>query len=124
MPVGLKISADITPVPGVKLAVAQAGVKYANRDDVTLIEIADGADVAAVFTKNKFCAAPVIVAKEHLEHGTPKYLLVNTGNANAGTGGDGIRRAKGCCQALAELCDVNETQVLPFSTGVIGETLP
>ena len=124
MAVGLHIPSKIAPVPGVKLGVAQAGIKTNGRDDVTVFEISDNAEVAAVFTKNRFCAAPVIVAKKNIEQTKPKYLLINTGNANAGTGKDGINRAERTCKALASAAGVSESAVLPFSTGVIGETLP
>ncbi len=124
MAVGLKIASKITSVPGIKLAVAKAGIKYNNKNDVTLIAINAEAHCAAVFTQNKFCAAPVIVAKKHLSEAQPKYLLINTGNANAGTGDDGIARAEKSCHALAELTGVSANSVLPFSTGVIGMTLP
>jgi glutamate N-acetyltransferase/amino-acid N-acetyltransferase len=88
------------------------------------MEIADGANVAAMFTQNAFCAAPVSVAKRHLSQVTPRYLLINTGNANAGTGEQGVQDALTCCQTLAELALCGSQQVLPFSTGVIGEHLP
>ena len=83
-----------------------------------------GAVTAAVFTQNRFCAAPVTLARRHLEAATPRYLLINTGNANAGTGAPGLAAAEHCCQALAALAGVAPETVLPFSTGVIGETLP
>ncbi len=124
MAVGLTIATDISPVPGIRLATAQAGIKYAGRKDVTLIEIVENATCAAVFTQNRFCAAPVILAKRHVARTAPRYLLINTGNANAGTGEDGLARAEQCCQTLAELSGTEKTAVLPFSTGVIGETLP
>ena len=124
MAVGIEITRHVLPVAGVKLGVAQAGIKKPGRNDVTLIEIAESAQVAAVFTKNRFCAAPVVVAKKHLEKKIPRYLLINTGNANAGTGADGLERAESTCEALAELGHCSIQQILPFSTGVIGETLP
>ena len=112
------------PVSGVRLGVASAGIKKPGRKDVVIVECPEQASVVGVFTKNAFCAAPVLVAKEHLLQGTPRYLLVNTGNANAGTGEQGYQAALQCCSALAEVASVSAQQVLPFSTGVIGEPLP
>jgi glutamate N-acetyltransferase/amino-acid N-acetyltransferase len=114
----------ILPVEGLRLGTAAAGIKYADRDDLLVIEIPEGAACAGVFTRNAFCAAPVQVAREHLRRTTPRYLLVNSGNANAGTGNQGMKDAQRCCQALAELTGCTPEQVLPFSTGVIGEVLP
>ena len=110
-------------VAGVRLGSAMAGIKKASHRDTLLIEIADQSSVAAVFTRNAFCAAPVQVAKAHLAAGQPRYLLVNTGNANAGTGELGLQAALQSCNAIAQLCSVAAEQVLPFSTGVIGEHL-
>lgn len=114
------------PVSGVRLGVAQAGIKKPNKDDLTLIEIAQGATVAAVFTQNAFCAAPVHVARNHwLTAGkTARYWLINTGNANAGTGKPGMAAALNTCNAVAALGSVGAECVMPFSTGVIGELLP
>ncbi|HMM87479.1 bifunctional glutamate N-acetyltransferase/amino-acid acetyltransferase ArgJ [Azohydromonas sp.] len=113
------------PVPGVRLGVAMAGVRKANRRDVTVIALDEGATVAGVFTANRFCAAPVQVCREHLAAGQAvRALVINTGNANAGTGDDGLARARSVCRALAQQLGVAPTQVLPFSTGVIMETLP
>jgi glutamate N-acetyltransferase/amino-acid N-acetyltransferase len=112
------------PVDGFQLATASAGIKVAGRKDLVLMQIADGATAAAVFTQNKFCAAPVIIAKQHLQQVKPSYLLVNTGNANAGTGEQGIADSLSCCQAVADATGVDIQQILPFSTGVIGEPLP
>ena len=112
------------PVDGVRIGVASAGIKRPGRKDVVIFEIAEGAEVAAVFTRNAFCAAPVEVAREHLKGGAPRYLLVNTGNANAGTGQSGLSNARDSCAELARLTDVEAAAVLPFSTGVIGEPLP
>lgn len=114
---------------GVCLGSAMAGIKKANRRDLVVVELPETARVAGVFTLNAFCAAPVHVAKAHLDHcgkhqQTPRYWLINTGNANAGTGDIGLRDAKRCCQALAEVAGVPAEAVLPFSTGVIGEPLP
>jgi glutamate N-acetyltransferase/amino-acid N-acetyltransferase len=112
------------PVPGVRLGATCAGIKYNNRNDLVVIELAEGSNCAAVFTRNAFCAAPVTVAREHLMAAMPRYLLINSGNANAGTGALGQRAAIESCKALAATrgCAIN--QVLPFSTGVIGELLP
>ena len=112
-------------VAGVSLGTAMAGVRKANRRDVTVITVDPGATVAGVFTSNRFCAAPVQLCREHLAGGAEvRALLVNTGNANAGTGADGIDRARSTCSALAHLLGCRAEQVLPFSTGVIMETLP
>lgn len=112
------------PVTGVRLAVAAAGVRYKDREDLVLIELAEGGTAAAVFTRNQFCAAPVVVAKEHLAKDPVRYLLINSGNANAGTGDAGMRAASESCQLVATLTGCRVSQVLPFSTGVIGEDLP
>jgi len=112
-------------VKGIRLAAACAGIKRQDRDDVAVAEIADDSTCAAVFTQNRFCAAPVTVAREHLEeHGAPRYILINSGNANAGTGSAGIDDARRCCSALAQLGGVSQSAVVPMSTGVIGEPLP
>jgi glutamate N-acetyltransferase / amino-acid N-acetyltransferase len=113
-----------TAVPGIRLGVAAAGIKYADRDDMLVIELAEGGCCAAVFTRNAFCAAPVHVAKAHLQAGPPRYLLINSGNANAGTGAQGMADAEASCQLLAALVGCDALQVLPFSTGVIGANLP
>ena len=112
-------------VAGVRLGVAQAGIKRFDHDDLVVVELASGTHTAAVFTGNAFRAAPVVVAEAHLAaaEAQPRYLLINTGNANAGTGAAGIRSASECCEALAQLTDTDAAQVLPFSTGVIGERL-
>ncbi|TVP54781.1 MAG: bifunctional glutamate N-acetyltransferase/amino-acid acetyltransferase ArgJ [Halomonadaceae bacterium] len=115
---------DFYPVPGVRLGVAAAGIRKADRDDLVIMELAPGSQVAGVFTRNRFCAAPVLVAKEHLQQSAPRYLLINTGNANAGNGEQGMMDARRCCSALAEASGADAGQVLPFSTGVIGEALP
>ncbi|GMQ95787.1 MAG: bifunctional glutamate N-acetyltransferase/amino-acid acetyltransferase ArgJ [Gammaproteobacteria bacterium] len=124
MAVGL--SGDIKPVPvaGVRLGCAPLGVRSDPRDDLTVIELSAGSRAAAVFTRNAFCAAPVTVAIEHLARQAPRYLLINAGNANAGTGSRGLADARACCQAVAERTGCSAQQVLPFSTGVIGEDLP
>lgn len=124
MAVGYQGLPELHPVAGVRLGTAMAGIKKPGRRDVVVMELLHDSSVAAVFTRNAFCAAPVTVAKEHLAAGTPRYLLVNTGNANAGTGADGLAAARQCCEALAGAGGVASTAVLPFSTGVIGEPLP
>jgi len=115
---------DLLPVRGVKLGVAEAGIRKTGRKDLLLVTLAEGASVSGVFTQNRFCAAPVQVAKEHLASGFPRALLVNTGNANAGTGEAGIAGARASCDAAARLAGCDSRQVLPFSTGVIMEPLP
>ncbi|MGC2520290.1 MAG: bifunctional glutamate N-acetyltransferase/amino-acid acetyltransferase ArgJ [Burkholderiales bacterium] len=116
---------DLHPVRGVRLGVAEAGIRKTNRKDLLLVALAENARTAGVFTQNRFCAAPVQVAKEHLAAGMPVGgLLVNTGNANAGTGEDGLRRARASCSEAARLLGCDSVQVLPFSTGVIMEPLP
>jgi len=112
------------PVPGIRLAVAQAGIRYQDRHDLLLVELAEGSTSAAVFTRNAFCAAPVIVAKQHLAATMPHYLLINSGNANAGTGENGLRTSRETCRLLAAASGCAMNQILPFSTGVIGEDLP
>jgi len=115
---------EFQPVPGIRLGATGAGIKYRDRDDLVIIELAEGSTCAALFTRNAFCAAPVVVAREHLSATMPRYLLINSGNANAGTGDAGLRAARESCKAVAaaRACAIN--QVLPFSTGVIGEPLP
>ena len=114
----------IYPVAGVRLGCASAGIKRPGRRDIVIVELAEGGTAAACFTRNAFCAAPVQVARANLKQCAPRYLLVNTGNANAGTGESGLFNAKKTCDALATLALVEAKQVLPFSTGVIGEPLP
>jgi glutamate N-acetyltransferase/amino-acid N-acetyltransferase len=111
-------------VKGVKIGSAEAYVRYQNRRDLVVFEFSPGTNVAGVFTQNAFCAAPVRVCKKHLEMGNPRYLVINTGNANAGTGALGMENAKATCFKLAELAHVEPFEILPFSTGVIGEQLP
>jgi len=116
---------DLLPVTGVELGVAEAGVRKAGRKDLLVMRLAEGANVAGVFTQNRFCAAPVTVCKENLARARPpRALLVNTGNANAGTGADGLARARRSCAELGALLRCEPTRVLPFSTGVIMEPLP
>ena len=112
-------------VAGVRIGVAMAAIRKANRRDLTVVLIDPGAAVAGVFTENRFCAAPVQLCRANLEGGSEvRSLLINTGNANAGTGADGLTRARSTCAALARLLGCAPEQVLPFSTGVIMETLP
>ena len=111
-------------IPGIQLGVAQAGIKYANRDDLTIIEIAQGSSTAAVFTQNAFRAAPVLVAERNNVEADARYILINSGNANAGTGAPGMAACELSCEALANATQTHSSQVLPFSTGVIGELLP
>ena len=111
-------------VNGIRLAATAAGIRYQGRDDLLLIELAEGGHCAAVFTRNAFCAAPVTVAREHLRKGKVRYLLINSGNANAGTGALGLQAAVETCRVLADAAGCASSQVLPFSTGVIGEDLP
>jgi glutamate N-acetyltransferase/amino-acid N-acetyltransferase len=125
MPVNLNPPVAALPVAGVSLGFAQANIKRENRKDLLVIGLCGGARVAGVFTKNRFCAAPVIVAREHLATGSNiRALLVNTGNANAGTGEQGLADAHSTCAALAGLLGCQAAQILPFSTGVIMEPLP
>ena len=125
MPVNLNPPVAALPVAGVSLGFAQANIKRENRKDLLVIGLCEGARVAGVFTKNRFCAAPVIVAREHLATGNSiRALVVNTGNANAGTGEQGLADAQSTCAALAGLLGCQATQILPFSTGVIMEPLP
>jgi glutamate N-acetyltransferase/amino-acid N-acetyltransferase len=119
----------LPPLSGVRLGVAMAGIKKPDRRDLVVIELPETATVSGVFTRNAFCAAPVVVAKQHIEWcraegRSPRYWLINTGNANAGTGETGLRDARSSCTELAKQLGVTEQEVLPFSTGVIGEPLP
>ncbi|MFJ4371920.1 bifunctional glutamate N-acetyltransferase/amino-acid acetyltransferase ArgJ [Pseudomonas japonica] len=123
MAVGLGPLPTLHPVPGFELGIASAGIKRPGRKDVVVMRCAEGSSVAGVFTLNAFCAAPVILAKQRVQ-GTVRYLLTNTGNANAGTGAPGLAAAERTCAKLAELTGVDASAVLPFSTGVIGEPLP
>ena len=125
----LPIAADLQPVNGIEIGYAEAGIKKPGRKDVLVMKLADSATVAGVFTKNRFCAAPVQVSKANLEAvangGKPiRALVVNTGNANAGTGESGLAKANATCAALARMLDCDPQQILPFSTGVILEALP
>jgi len=124
MPVNLPPLPDLLSVAGVRCAAVAAGVRKPGRRDLVLFELAANATVAAMFTRNRFRAAPVQVAERHLAAAAPRYLLVNTGNANAGTGTAGITAALACCAAVADIGGVDIEAVLPYSTGVIGEPLP
>ncbi len=124
MPVGLSEPEVLLPIAGVRWGVAVAGIKYADRNDLALMEIAQGAATAAVYTRNAFCAAPVTLARQHGSATATRYLLVNSGNANAGTGAPGMKAALESCAAAADVAGCNIEEVLPFSTGVIGELLP
>ncbi|MEE4716601.1 bifunctional glutamate N-acetyltransferase/amino-acid acetyltransferase ArgJ [Pseudomonas alliivorans] len=123
MAVGLGPLPTLHPVPGFELGISSAGIKRPGRKDVVVMRCAEGSSVAGVFTLNAFCAAPVILAKQRVQ-GTVRYLLTNTGNANAGTGEPGLAAARRSCEKLAELAGVEASAVLPYSTGVIGEPLP
>ena len=127
MPVNLKpLTIDsISPIKGISLGTAKAHIKKPNRKDLLLVTIAEGSRVSGVFTQNAFCAAPVLLCKEHLKNESDiRALIINTGCANAGTGEEGILKAQETCQAVSELLSINSRQVLPFSTGVILESLP
>ena len=129
MAVGNTPFPELPPLKGVRLGVAMAGIKKPDRRDVVVIELPETVTVSGVFTRNAFCAAPVLVAKQHLEqcraeHRSPRFWLINTGNANAGTGEAGLRDARASCAELAKQAGVSSQDVLPFSTGVIGEPLP
>ena len=127
MPVNLTapVASSLHPVAGVRIGVAVAGVRKANRKDLTVFLLDEGASVGGVFTSNRFCAAPVQICRERLDAGAAvRAIVVNTGNANAGTGEDGLARARQTCEALAAQLKLQPDQVLPFSTGVIMEPLP
>ena len=124
MATGNKPFPQMHPISGFKLGTTSAGIKTPGRSDLVVMELQAGSTVAGVFTQNAFCAAPVVVAKQHLSAAAPRYLVTNTGNANAGTGDQGMTDALASCAALAQLQGVAADQVLPFSTGVIGEPLP
>lgn len=124
MAVGLTEPEVLLAVSGVRLASVAAGIKKNKSNDLVLIELAEGSNCAAVFTRNKFCAAPVTLAREHLAKTSPRYLLINAGNANAGTGKQGMLDAVRSCQSVAQHGQCEDNQVLPFSTGVIGQNLP
>ncbi|HYA19395.1 MAG TPA: bifunctional glutamate N-acetyltransferase/amino-acid acetyltransferase ArgJ [Burkholderiales bacterium] len=127
MPVNLTqpLAEQLLPVKGVALGVAEAGIKKPGRKDLLVITLAQGSKIVGVFTQNRFCAAPVLVSREHLQAKLPVWaLLVNTGNANAGTGDEGVDHARQTCSALAKLLKCDPRSILPFSTGVIMEPMP
>ena len=127
MPVNLQAPdpQDLFPIAGLRIGVTEAGVRKVNRKDLTVMLLDPGASVAGVFTTNRYCAAPVQICRQHLASGRGiRALLINTGNANAGTGADGLIRARSTCTALAKQMGIEAEQVLPFSTGVIMEPLP
>ena len=124
MAVGLSSPDNIQPVQGVKLATISAGIKQGQQPDLVLITFEPGTTCAGVFTRNSFCAAPVTLARAHLARNSPRALLINSGNANAGTGQQGLNDAAQCCALVAAAINCIEDEVLPFSTGVIGEDLP
>lgn len=124
MAVGLSEPVNILPVAGIELASVASGIKSNGRDDLVLIKISPDSSCVATFTKNSFCAAPVILAKKHLSQAQPRALLINSGNANAGTGEQGLQDALQSCEWVAREIQCNVEEVLPFSTGVIGEPMP
>lgn len=127
MAVNLHIPSNdkVYPVAGIEIGVTEAGIRKANRKDLTVFRLSEGTSVAGVFTRNRFCAAPVVVCQQHLTEGQPiRALVINTGNANAGTGEPGMQAANQTCAALAKLMNLQPAQILPFSTGVILEPLP
>lgn len=124
MPVNYTPASNILPVDGIRLSAGAAGIRYQDRDDLLVIEVAEGSTAAGVFTQNRFCAAPVQLCRAFMKTHTPRYLVINSGNANAGTGQQGLDNAREVCVSLAALTGVETEQVLPFSTGVIGELLP
>ena len=125
MSVNLTIPSSLTPVKGIRLGSIEANLRYEGRDDLTLIEVAEGSSVAGVFTQNAFCAAPVIICRNHLAQTEGiRYLVINAGNANAGTGEEGLTSAQMICAEIADETLTSLDSILPFSTGVIGEQLP
>ncbi len=124
MPVGLTTPSNVLSIDGIRLAAEHAGIRKASGHDLVLIELCEGCRTAVSLTKNLFSAAPVTVVKEHLAIAQPRCLLINAGNANAGTGEQGLIDAKACCKYLAEKTGLLEENILPFSTGVIGQALP
>ena len=124
MSVGLKHPQSLVKIKGIRLSASSAKIYLKKRDDIALIEITDGSVTSAAFTQNRFCAAPVQISKNHLSKSKPRYCLINAGNANAGTGEDGLSNSKAICRELAKITNCNENEILPFSTGVIGEDLP
>jgi len=117
-------AAELKPIKGLRLATASAGIKKPGKQDVVLIELIEGSQTAAVYTQNAFCAAPVLLARKNQQQSQTRFLLINSGNANAGTGDAGMKAAQDCCQSVAMLGGTSSESVLPFSTGVIGQPLP
>lgn len=124
MTAGVVVQETLHAIDGVRLATIAAGIKKSGKLDLLLMELATGSSVAAVFTSNRFAAAPVELCKEYLQQTHPRYLLINSGNANCGLGSAGVEAAKSCCAAVANATGTVSAQVLPFSTGVIAEPLP
>ena len=124
MAVGLEVPELFFPIAGIRLASHAAGIKADGSPDLVLLTLPEGCETAAVFTRNAFCAAPVMVAREHLARGSVRALLINSGNANAGTGAEGLENCRKSCDAAGSAMGVEATQVLPFSTGVISQQLP
>lgn len=124
MPVNLSVFENFNTIGGIKIGTSNAGVKQTTRPDIVIFELAPSANTAGIFTENAFCAAPVQISKQHLAQAQTRYLIINTGNANAGTGKGGYDDALEICKAVAQEKGVAVEQVLPFSTGVIGERLP
>ncbi|WP_086930986.1 bifunctional glutamate N-acetyltransferase/amino-acid acetyltransferase ArgJ [Agarilytica rhodophyticola] len=125
MAVGNSVWPEFYPIKGVKLGVGEAGIKYSSRKDLALVVLDEGCEVAGVFTQNAYAAAPVDICRKHLgQNKSIRALVINSGNANACTGIEGVDAALRCCDKVAQLTDIEQTQVLPFSTGVIGELLP
>jgi len=124
MPVGLSEPVSLLPVRGIRLAACASGIKSDGQSDLVLLVADEGTQSAAVFTKNAYCAAPVEIAKKHMQHASSNALLINSGNANAGTGEQGEQDALMLCQHVAQGLGMSTQQVLPFSTGVISEALP
>ena len=124
MAVGHYVQPELVPVSGIRLSGLSAGIKKNNSADLMLVEICEGASVSAVFTQNAFCAEPVKICRRNLREVPPRFLLTNSGNANACTGELGANAAMATCEQLAKICKVQPNQILPFSTGVIGEVLP
>lgn len=123
MAVGISALPTLYPVKGIRLGTCEAGLRYPDRRDLVVIETSPGTQAAAVFTRNRFCAAPVIIAQQHVGKTPPRALMINTGYANAGMGDVGLQDALSCCEALAKHVGCSREEVLPFSTGVIGERL-
>ncbi len=124
MAVGLNKISKLLPIKGVQVAACSADIYETNRKDLALISFGNNSNCAAVFTQNAFCAAPVVIAKDHIKKGNPAFCLINSGNANAGLGKQGIEATMDVCQHLAKLADSSVESILPFSTGVIAEPLP